>query len=130
MNSFAIFTDFPLLSFENIRGINGRQQHFHKRYDLVKCGNVFDVNWSLSDVHLHVFSYVHSEKTSSQFYHVDLMISSQSLNFLDDLVEEVQFYPIQSHQPSVSMFLQYWLVWMHFVTVQVQSLPLGLNVLA
>ena len=81
MSSFVLLKDFPLLSFENIRGINGGWQCFCKGYDLVKCGDVFDVNWSLSGVHLHVFGYVHSEKMSSQFYCVDLTISSQSLDF-------------------------------------------------
>ena len=44
MNSFAFLKGYPLLSFENIREINGGQQYFRKGYDLVKCGDVFDVN--------------------------------------------------------------------------------------
>ena len=96
----------------------------------MKCGDVFDVNWSLSGVHLYVLGYVHSEKMSSQFYHVDLTISSQLLDFYRCFCRESSVLPDTKSSALCKHVFEILASLDALCNCAGQSLPLGLNMLA
>ena len=72
---------FSFLTFENLQKLVSSKQCFQKGYDIVKCGDVWDLKsaWKEKGAILQVSGWVHSEKTAAVFYRVSIEISRSSL---------------------------------------------------
>lgn len=68
---------FDWLTEEGIKLIVPSAQCFWKGYDHVKCGDVYNISFLEKDNFLSVFGWVHSEKSSSPLYKVELTLFYQ-----------------------------------------------------
>lgn len=69
------------LTEEKLLEIAPSSQCLRKAYDLVKCGDVFNIQISMVDGFYDVVGWVHSEKASAPIYRVSVKLSSEKLIF-------------------------------------------------